>query len=179
MKGTYFTEEQKEFIISHIETMTDREIAAALGVSYGGIRGFKSRNKLYRSPERIAELNRQKSLGRKQTNPNSLANLKPNPDNFKKLSDEARELRNRHAIENRNKVIQAERRRLLFGLPQQTRIKLYDDSRRERSEVYWRLKRAGYTYLGYSRFMVPEKRHPRMEKFASERYKIKFVETEN
>ena len=178
MRGRHLTDKEKSFIRDNINTMTDAEIAEALGVTRSCVLNFKWREKIYRSKERLSEVARCNYKKRKTgQHPNSLKNLQI--IHKRGLTEDAKRRRIETFKKTYAEIVTAEKRRVMFGLPQKTKIRISSPERKKRLVMYWRLKRSGYKYLGYSRFLVPEKRHPRMEKFASERYKIKFIETEN
>lgn len=178
MRGKNLTDKEKSFIRDNINAMTDAEIAEALDVTKSCVINFKWREKIYRSKERLSEIARRNNLNKKTPpHPNSLKNLLS--INKRGLTEDERRRRVETFRKTIAETIAAEKRRVMFGLPQKTRIRLSSPERKRRLTMYWRLRRNGYKYLGYSRFLVPAERHLKQEKYATENYKIIFVEDDN
>lgn len=188
------TEEQKEYIKTHYADMTNKEIGEAIGlgihtvVNWGyykfglrksealkkeiqrrGVVASAEHTRLYgMSEERIAKLIESSKHARFQKG----NNLR------ERLGAERDDERRRKAGETRKKTVKAERRRLLFGLPQKTKLNVVRQSRAKVCSRYL-MRKYGYiedevNHIFYRPKDVPPR--PRAEKTMINKYKYQIKE---
>lgn len=78
------------------------------------------------------------------------------------------------AKKTRRETIAAEKRRVMFGLPQKTQLRIFRKSRGK--YVYeHRLRKSGYVMTSQNVYVRPEKPHPMMER-TGKKYDIRFID---
>lgn len=188
------TEEQIEYIKTHYADMTNKEIGEKLGlnphsvVNWGyyrlglrksealraeirrrGVAASAEHTRLFgMSEERIAKLIESSRHARFQKG----HNLR------EKIGAERDDERRRKAGESRKKTVMAERRRVMFGLPQRTKLNVV---RQTRSKVClrYRMRKLGYIEDEENRVFYRPKDvtpRPRAEKNLINKYKYKIKE---
>lgn len=149
------TPEQEVYLKANFPTKTNKELSEALGVSTTWL--FEKTKEMGLKKD-MAVVNARKRA--------TLATARTSAERFRKIS-EARSRQNK-----------SERRRILFGLPQQTNLKLVHNKRK--CQVRFRLKMRGYGIErnGDEAVVLPDtKRSLRVERCAK-KYGIRIIETQ-
>lgn len=190
------TEEQKDYIKTHYADMTNKEIGEKLGlnphtVTHWGYYKFG----LHKSEALRAELRRRGVVAAaehtrihgvseeriaKLIESSKHARFQKGNNLRERLGEERYAERNRKAGETRKKTIRAERRRLIFGLPQRTKLNVaIEPQSTAKISLRLRMRKHGYiedkaNHIFYRPKDVPPR--PRAEKVMIDKYKYEIKE---
>lgn len=157
MQGVKFnpTPEQIQYLIDNFANTKNADLSAHLNISIRSVNRLASQLGLSKSEEFLIQVRRESveplrlwhRLHPKPSGyriPNSEQTLFRRGDTYKhRYGEEAHRLAHQKSVVSRNETIKKERRRILFGLPQQTNLNLH---RQPRKKVLFRyyLRKRGY-----------------------------------
>lgn len=157
MQGVKFnpTPEQIQYLIDNFANTKNADLSAHLNISIRSVNRLASKLGLSKSEEFLVQVRRESieplrlwhRLHPKPSGyriPNSEQTLFRRGDTYKhRYGEKAHRLAHQKSVISRNETIKKERRRILFGLPQQTNLNLH---RQPRKKVLFRyyLRKRGY-----------------------------------
>ena len=129
------TEKQQKWLIAHFKHTKNDEIMERLGLSHSTLHRFARELGLKKSRQFVAKCqaatteaawkaNRRRGWPPKGYQIPNAPRFQPGVNNLMRLGPEREAERQRKSTERRNKTIAAEKRRVLFGLPQKTKLKV-------------------------------------------------------
>lgn len=116
------TDEQRQWIADHFPTMVNREVAEHIGLTPRAIERFAARNGITKDPEWLLQYRRRLA---------AKGNQSLTAEHYKRISATRRE------------TYRKERARVLYGMKQQTRMKVSFTSQ-QKHEYLFRMRRKGY-----------------------------------
>lgn len=141
------TNEQIEWLKRVYAFTPNKEICEKLGRSLGNVHVWARKFGLYKSQSHLNEMARRTAYGSR--NPKAFAKagepyrFKKGENGYTRLSPEKQEDFKMKVAKARKELLKAERRRVLFGLPQKTKLKLYPEPT-EMKRAKLTLRRRGY-----------------------------------
>lgn len=171
------TNEQVEWLVENYHSMLTADCAKHLGLNLVQVKNLAKRLKLKKDKDVISQTNRmnaiegfKKYIGGNKRNYGFATNVK----NIERFGSEVEARRIRNSTETMKAIRKAERRRILFGLPQKTNLKLCSGGRK-RSKMRGNLRKWGYDVSWGSNmaYITPlTKRQPELER---KYFGIKFI----
>lgn len=179
------TEKQKKWIITNFKNTKNDEIMLKIGFSHSALHRFARENGLKKTKQfqSKCQLNASKAarLTNKLNNWPPKGYQIPNAPRFesgitpeKRLGKRKNAERIRKSAESRSKTVKAEKRRVLFGLEQKTKLKVVAAPHAKLAYKYT-LKKRGYLVERGGRVILYDEntnRSPIVERTASERYRF-------
>ena len=182
------TEQQKKWIIKHFKNTKNDEIIIKIGISNSTLHRFARANGLHKTKQfktkcqlLAAEMAKQSHL-RNKTYPQKGFRIPKSEENYfksgvtpeKRLGKKKNQERIRKSAESRSKTVKAEKRRVLFGLEQKTKLKVFAASHAKAAYRYT-LKKRGYLVDRDGKTIFWDantKRSEKCERTAQERYRF-------
>lgn len=189
------TQEQLEYFKTHYSDMANKELAEKLGISPNTATAYGHKFGLRKSKEHIAKMQRIASQAgaehvrlfgfseehkRKLMQCSTCHRFKKGQNIRVKIGAERDDERIAKVTSSRNRTLASERRRLLFGLPQRTKLNVVIVKQTStKISIRYRMRKHGYiedrdNHIFYRPKDVPPR--PKAEKIMINKYKYKIIE---
>lgn len=185
------TAQQKQWIVDHFSDTKNDVILQTLGISHSSLHRFAREAGLKKTPEfqEQCQLNASRHARRKNMINNwpPKGYIIPRSEEFQykpgispsmRLGEEKNRERIKRSAESRAKTFASERRRVLFGLPQRTKLKVVA-THRNKAAYRYTLKKRGYIVSHAARTIFYDdntNRSPVVERTATQRYHFEIKE---